>query len=248
MATTPQQIVTEAQAQVQTWFQKHERLLLVLMVTLAMVFLGNKWLSKQAANDQAKAVAAQQVLTQQQAQDKQLAEQVQQSTAQYQALITTLSQENAQLAAAMQNRTVILQQQQTADKTLPLPDLGNRWTTLAQLQPGDLTATDSGITVTPQAARSTVVQLEQVPVLQQNLKDETTVADNRQTELTKANDLIGGLNQQVTGLNTTVTEEGKACKAEVTSLKASARKSKFDWFLKGLAVGGSVVTALVLHL
>jgi hypothetical protein len=217
------------------------------MVTLAIVFLGNKWLSKVAANDQAKAIAAQQVLTQQQATDRQLAIQVQQSTAQYQALITTLSQENAQLASAIQNRTVVLQQQQATDKTLTLPALGNRWSDLAQLQPGDLTATDSGITVTPQAARSTVVQLEQVPVLTQNLKDETAVANNRQTELTKANDLIGGLNQQVTGLNLTLTDKDKACKTEITSVKATSRKGKMQWFLRGLAVGGGIVTALVLH-
>jgi multidrug efflux pump subunit AcrA (membrane-fusion protein) len=219
----------------------------VLTVTLATVFLGNKWLSKQAANDQAKAVAAQQILTQQQAQDRQLADQVKQSTAQYQALITTLSQENAQLATAMQNRTVVLQQQQATDRTLPMPDLGNRWASLAQLSPGDLTATNSGIMVTPEAARATVVQLEQVPVLQQNLKDETAVADNRQTELSSADDLIGGLNQQVTGLNLTITDKDKACKTEITSVKATARKGKLSWFLKGLAVGGGIVTALVLH-
>jgi multidrug efflux pump subunit AcrA (membrane-fusion protein) len=244
--TTPEQITTEAQTGL-TWLQKHERLFLALMVTLAIVFLGNKWLSKVAANDQAKAIAAQQVLTQQQATDRQLAIQVQQSTAQYQALITTLSQENAQLASAIQNRTVVLQQQQATDKTLTLPALGNRWSDLAQLQPGDLTATDSGITVTPQAARSTVVQLEQVPVLTQNLKDETAVANNRQTELTKANDLIGGLNQQVTGLNLTLTDKDKACKTEITSVKATSRKGKMQWFLRGLAVGGGIVTALVLH-
>lgn len=230
-----------------SWLQRHERILIVTLLIVTTLFLGNRFLSNIAAKDKLVADVAVQQLNAQKEQNTQLAAQVKQTSDQYQALIITLTQQNAQLAAAQQQRTVVLQQQVKTDNTMSLPDLGTRWAKLASLAPTDITASTSGITVSDMGARQTVVQLEQVPVLQQNLSDEQTVADNRLTELTKANDLIGGLKQQVVGLNVTVTEQDKTCKAEITSVKASARKGKFKAFLTGVGVGAGVVTALVIH-
>lgn len=223
-----------------TWLQKHERIIIVFLVLVVGGWLGNHWLNNRAEVADQKVVAAQQVLDTQKAANAQLALEVQQTASQYQAMVNSLTQQNAQLSSAMQSRTVVLQQQQVADKTLPLPDLGKRWSDLAGLNAGDVTASTSGITVTDAGARATVGKLEEVPILTANLADETTVADNRQAELDKSNDLIGGLNQQVTGLNTQIADGQKVCDTKLNASKADANKAKKNWLLRGLGVGVAI--------
>lgn len=230
-----------------SWLQRHERIILVFLVLAFGSWFGNHWLNNTAAKDKLVATATAQQLNDQKATNATLAAQVATTAAQYQAMVTSLTQQNSQLAAAVSTRTVVLQQQQTVDKTLPLPDLGNRWSTLAALKPGDLTATQDGITVNDEGARETVAQLEQVPVLTANLKDTQTQVENGQAELDKANGLIGDLGQQVSGLNTQITDQTKASAAEVASVKADAAKSKRNWFVRGLITGAGIVTAIVLH-
>ena len=231
-----------------SWLQKHERIVIVFLVLLAATWIGNRWIdAKAAATSQAAAVAAQQ-LKEQEAKDAAITAQVAQLSSQYQALVTQVTAQNAQLAASMANRTVVLQQQQAADKTMPLPDLGARWATLAGVDRSELSANTTGITVTDTAARATVDKLEQVPVLTQNLKDETTVATNTQQELASANGVIAGQNQQIAGLQLTITDDDKACKAQVAAEKAEANKSKRKWFISGALAGAGGIIALLFHI
>jgi hypothetical protein len=141
---------------------------------------------------------------------------------------------------------VVLHDQQQTDQSLPLPDLGSRWAQLAQIAPADISASTSGITVTPEGAHDTVSQLEQIPVLQANLKDTQTIADNKQDELTKANALLDSQTAQIAGLNTTITDEETSCKAQVASAKATANKAKSKWFKVGF-VGGLVIGFVTGH-
>lgn len=231
-----------------TWLQKHERIILVFLILVAGSWFGNHWLNNTAAKDKLVATATAQQLNDQKDKNAQLSSQVATTAAQYQAMVSSLTQQNAQLASAMSNRTVVLKQQQTVDKTLPLPDLGDRWTTLAGLQPGDLTATQNGITVTDEGARATVTQLEQIPVLTQNLADSQTQVKDGLEELNKADSLIDGLDTQVSGLNVQITDQQTADAAALRSAKASARKSKLGWFLKGIGVGAVAVGYIALHL
>lgn len=241
-----QQVATEVASakagvlRAETWLKQHERLLIIVFVLAVTAWLGNHYLNNRAQVADQKNIAAQQALDTQKAANVQLATQAQQTATQYQAMVTSLTQQNSQLAAAQQTRTIVLNQQQATDRTLPLPDLGNRWTAVAGLNPGDLTATPNGITVTDAGARQTVTELEKVPVLTTNLQDETTVADNRQTELGKADSLIGDLNGQVTGLNKTIALGDKACDTKIASVKADANKAKRNWFVRGLGIGATV--------
>lgn len=240
MSETAAQVATTVKADATTsltWLQKHERIVIIFLVLAAVTWLGQKYLDVRADRDKQAATVATQQLDVQKTQNAQLAVQVGQLNNQYQALQVQLTQENAQLAAAMSSRVTVLHDQQATDKTMPLPDLGNRWAQLAGIAPTDITASTAGITVTDTGARSTVSKLEQVPVLQANLKDSQTIATNRQDELTKANGLIDGLNLQVTNLNKTVTDDDTACKAEIASTKAEANKSKTKWFKVGFGVG-----------
>lgn len=231
-----------------SWLQRHERIVIVFIVLLAGTWIGQKYLNVRADHDKQEASIAAQQLDEQRAKDAQVVAQVNQLNAQYQSVTAQLSQANAQLAAAISNRNITLQKQQTTDKTLPMPDLGNRWAQLAQIAPTDITATQTGISVSDTGARETVDKLETIPVLTSDLQDETTVADNRQAELSKANTLIGGLNTQVSGLNTTIKDEESSCKTEVASVKAQARKSKLKTFGYGVGAGVAVAAWLFSHI
>lgn len=244
------QIETAAKAElvaVETWLQKHERILITVLVLGASLFIGDKFLNLSAARDERAATAAAATLTAQQTTNNQLAAQIAQTVADYKTLVVQLTQQNAQLTANQSQRTIVLQQQVKTDATLPLPDLGNRWAGLANIGTSDITATTAGITVTPQGALSTVTQLEQVPVLQQNLADQKTETANLNTELGASNALTGQLQTQVTNLNTTIVDKDKSCKADITAAKAEARKGKLKAFAYGFVAGVVSTVVLIFH-
>lgn len=226
-----------------SWLLLHERLIITILIIFSVLFVGNKILDHEAAKDKVASDAAASALSVQQEANKTLAAQIATTQQQYQQLAVQLSQQNQQITQAMQTRTVVLHDQQTTDQTLPLPDLGNRWAELAKVQPTELTATTQGITATPDAARATVTQLEEVPVLTDNVTAEKTQNDNLTKELSSANNLDGLLTNQIAGLNTQVTDEEKACSTEETTLKADARKGKLRWF--GIGYGTGFVSGLI---
>lgn len=240
-------VVQSDVAKVETWFKSHEKILITAIIVFSVLFLGNKFLDTIATRDRAAATQAAQVLTQQQQLNQTLAAQVAIAQKNNQDLIIQLSQQNAVLQTQQAQRTVVLTQQIATDKTLPLPDLGNRWAQLAKLNPGDITATTAGITVTPQGALDTTTALEQLPVAQSNLDDMTKQRDNLNTELTSEDKVDTALVTQVAGLQTAAVDQDKSCKAQITSANASARKGKLKMFLYGAGVGVGVTLGLVLH-
>lgn len=245
VTVTESWIKTE-ETKVTSWLKAHERILITAVIALSSVFCVSKFLDVTAARDKAAATQAAQVLTQQQSINQQLAAQVAIAQKNNQDLLVQLTQQNAVLQAQQSQRTIVLQQQVATDKTLPMPDLGNRWAKLAQLNPTDITATTAGITVTPQGALDTTTALEQLPVLQGNLADEQKQNVNLNTELTSTKSVNTDLNQQVAGLQTAAVDQTKVCKADIASAKADARKGKLKSFLVGVGVGvGAVVAVLV---
>lgn len=246
-APIEQQYIKTEFIKVESWFKTHERLIIITLAILAGLFIGSKYLGYVADRDRAAATQAAQVLTQQQAINQTLAAQVAIAQKNNQDLIIQLSQQNAILQTQQTQRTVVLQQQVATDKTLPLPDLGNRWAKLAQLNPGDITATTQGITVTPQGALQTTIMLEQLPVTQSNLDDVTKQRDNLSTELGSTQQVNSKLVTQVDGLNTQIIDANKSCKADITAVKAEARRGKLKAFLYGAGVGAGLVGGLVLH-
>lgn len=250
MATPISQIETSGKTElvkVESWLKVHERLIIVTLAILAGLFIGNKFLDTIADRDRANATQAAQVLTQQQTLNQTLAAQVAVAQKNNQDLIIQLSQQNAILQTQQVQRQAVYTQQVTADKAMPLPDLGNRWAQLAKLNPGDITATTAGITVTPQGALQTTTMLEQLPVAQSNLDDVTKQRDNLNTELDSTGKVNSALVIQVAGLQTEIVDKDKACKTEITAVKADARKGKLKMFLYGAGVGAGVTLGFVIH-
>jgi hypothetical protein len=232
-----------------SWLQRHERLIIVALVLLAGGWLINHWLNDSAAKDSAQSAVAMQQVESQKSANVQLAAAVTQSTQQYQALVTTLTQQNMALEQSIATRNTGLKTQQVADKSLPLPQIASRWKTLVTLEPNDLVPDSvGGISITDAGARATVGQLEQIPVLQSNLVSVQSVSDNRQLQLDSSSTLAASQTLEIAGLKSLNSDQDLACKKQVSSLKAASRKSKLNWFLRGLGVGAGVGAYVAVHL
>jgi len=220
-----------------TWFKAHERLLLVALVLLVGHYGVKHYLDNAASADKTKVDVAVAALASQKAVDVQLAAQTAQATAQYQTIVQALSVQNVALAKAVTERSAGLQQQRQIDSQLPVSGLAERIQALALMPPGSISITPTSVVLTQPGALSVASALESIPVLTQDVKDETQIADNRQLEVEKANSVVSSLTAQVSGLTLAGVDADKACKAEVASVKADARKSKLSWFKRGLVVG-----------
>ncbi len=220
-----------------SWIQRHERILIVALVLLTGAFVGSRWIDYAAKSADANVVAVTQQLKDQKDVNVQSALQTQTATAIYQNTISALTQQNSQLANAVAARNGALSKQQASDKALPLSGLALRWASVAGVAPSELTASTTGITISDSGARQTVLELEKVPVLTANLNDATATVASQQDALAKGRDLIADYGTQVSGLHTQIMDQDKACKAEVTAVKADARKGKVRWFKAGVVVG-----------
>lgn len=220
-----------------SWLQKHERLLIVFLLLVASCFLGNKYLNYRVQHDTVASVQSEQVLEMQKQANDKLAAQIQTQQQQYNTMNQMWQEQNRALMSRIDADNQALKQRQQVNATLPLPELGNRWKTLLELSDGDLTANQTGITVSDKGARETVNQLERVPVLQANVNDLTVVNSNKDQQITKLNDLNSGLNTQVTGLNAQIKDKDKACNDQINLIKSKENKSKRNWFVAGTILG-----------
>ncbi len=223
--------ITEAKS----WLLVHERIVCLSLILLFGGYATEKFYDHEATVKQATANAATQVSAADAANSKALATQAQQVAAQYAALVQTLSAQNASLQASIAQRRVAQQAQVTTDANLPLSGLAARWNQLIPTVAP--TVTPVGIGLTSQEAHDTVAQLEQVPVLVQNLSDEMKVASNYQAEVQKSDLLSADLNSQILGLQKENTDLVAKDVADVKACKAQERKSKITWIKRALAIG-----------
>jgi len=136
-----------------------------------------------------------------------------------------------QLSAATAARHTATQKQQEVDKTLPLPDLGKRWTLLLALEPGDIAATTDGkLTLTEPAARATVNALETIP-------DLTLTVTNTQAELAGCNAVRAKQDQVIAGKDNELALEKKGRADDNKLAKVAQRKSWIKGFKWGFVTG-----------
>lgn len=225
-----------------TWLQKHERLIIVVLVLALGGWLGNKWMNVSAENAKSALAVQQQV-------SAAAASQAEMAAKTYQAAIDALSHANVALAASQQARNTTLVKTQAQTATLAPDALITMWKGLIPgTMPGEIKAQAvvlpdgthaQQVVVDDGPAVETVNQLEEVPVLRANLSDETALAGNTQTALTACSALVESQ-------KTEIAEDKKTCAAQMVSLKADARKSKRNWFIGGMTTAATVI-GLALH-
>ena len=246
MSTTPVPVLAVPLSQIVSkdisWLKQHETLLIVLMVLLVGTFVVYKYFDLAANIEDHKAQQAQATLTVQTQKDAATLVSSQQALASYQTTIAQTLAANTALANAVASRNTQVIVQQATDKTLPPTALATRWSGLVN-DPG-VTPSVEGYTLSASAGLATVTQLEQVPVLQLDLMDETTKATNLQSDVDKANGVIADGKTLVIGLQAQLVDQSKADAATLKAVKANARKGKMKSFFVGFGIGfASGVTA-----
>lgn len=224
----------------QTWFQKHERLLIVLMVLWAGYWGVNHYLDNAAAKAETRATVAEQASATAQQAAKDNAAVVAQLLQQHQQMEQTLTAQNAALASALSARQAAVVVQQKTDATLPMTDLANRLKTLGNAPDGSVTVPSvpvNTVSLTQPAAVAVVQTLETVPQLQADLKDEQTANGHFQDTIAQADVLYASQVKQITDLNALVVTNNNACVADKNALKAEAKKNNLKWFRRGFVLG-----------
>ncbi len=213
------------------WLRAHHTVLLIIAVFGTLLFLGNKYLNASYDAAVAREKSAEQTLqTQKEANDK-LAVQNQQAAAQYQVLLGQVTANNKKLTAEMLQLSQTLVARQKQDSTLPLPELASRWEFL--IGTSGISSTENGLQASPDAARATVSNLETLPVIKQQLADETTLASDKDKQISSLGGVVDGLNTQVAGLNSQLVDSSKACQAQI----AVAKRSRWKYFKAGAVFG-----------
>lgn len=222
-----------------SWIKGHIFLLLAVAILIFVGVYGIE--SVFAAHDKQKAAETQQILAAAQAQTQLVLTKLLQDeqnwsaqNAQNQQLILTLAQ-------TISKRDAAGQKQQQIDTTLSAKDAAQRLSQQTKAGTGEIVAQGDSVLLDLPVTRQVVQLLDTLPVVQADLADtqkqlgaETVVATNLQANVTEQKTLIDALKTQNT-------DQVNACKAEVKSLKAEARKGKAKWF------GIGFISGLLLH-
>jgi hypothetical protein len=63
------------------------------------------------------------------------------------------------------------------------------------------------------------------------------VLSTAQLTQAKADEVISSQTKEISGLNLAAVDQAKACTAQISAVKADARKSKWRWFKLGYILG-----------
>jgi hypothetical protein len=214
-----------------TFFKAHEKILALIILAGVTLFSVNKFLDKRYDASVAREQAANVVLKDQVSKNSEIAKNVDALQQQYATLLSGVQKQNAALTAAIAARNQTATAQQSQDADLSLSDLAKRQETLT-LTTG-ISATPAGLTESPAAAIAVTQQLELLPVLRENLEGERSLSANKDKQITSLNDVVAGINGQVSGLKLQLTDSTKACDARVQV----AKRSKWKYFKAGAVVG-----------
>lgn len=224
-------------AGISSYIKAHERLIVILVLAGLSFVIYSKGVAYLVSRDQLAASKATQVLQAQAEINAKEATDAKQTLLQYQQLAQQLIASNQAIALAQQKLAVDTQKQQAVDKTLPPAALAARWTDLVKVSPETVQPSKEGYTVSQDTAQQTVSQLEAVPQLQTSITDWKQINSNDNKQIAGQDGVINSLHNQVDGLNKQITDADKACQAQITVVKAEARKSKLRWFIGGFVAG-----------
>jgi hypothetical protein len=238
-------------AGISTFLKNHERLILGLVLVGAGFFGYTKWVNFQEGVAQRKADATQAALNAQvqantalAAASKQAADQSAAAIAQYQQMVTALTAQNQQLANQIAQRNQGLEVQKGKNASLDAAGVASRIDVLENLPLGSVAPLGDGVSLNHDAAHQVLDDLESVPVLNQNLKDETQTVANKDTQIKGLQDIVAKQQTQIDDLTKQLAGAALALKdseantvKQVDLQKQKDRKSKIAWFKGGVVVG-----------
>lgn len=215
----------------------HEKLIIVAIVSLTIWGGYTRLLNYLELRDQRASTASQIALQSQIDTNKKLSDEVEHVRQDYQNLKAEYEAKNVQLEGQIKKRDVQVVVQQEKDKTLQPVELASRWSLLINQPVETIKPTETGYQIEQAPALMTVLQLELIPQLQQDLNDTRQIVSNKDVQINGLNGVVTSLTGQVDGLNQQIVKQNTASKDEIALIKAQARKSKLRWFIAGFVTG-----------
>ena len=245
MSTTPAPVLAATTAtpvltvsKISSYLKLHEGLIALALVVGLVWFLSGRVTTAIANHDQKVYDAATAALKAQADKNAALAASNATAAAEFQQQAAQAQAANAKLEQQTVSLLAQLAQQKATDKNLPPPELAQRITTLAGLSTGAIVpAPNETFILNQSGAVGIATTLENVPVLETQIKNVQAEKANTDSLLATQTSLVGGLHQQITGLQVQIADGTKQCAAQVAVLKAVARKSKRKWFIAGYVAG-----------
>lgn len=237
---TPVSIISKDWA----WLRTHI-ILLVFVVGLAFggVYFVENLISKHDAANSAK---YEQILAAQTLNTQTLQKQLSTDEANWAQVEAQLLAQNAQLTKEVSQRNQAVTVQVQKDATLSASDSALRIALQTHAGAGEVTAQGDNIILDLHITRAVVSDLDQLPVVQANLADTQKQLAN-ETEIA-----VATANQNAEEQKLIVAEEAqladqkKSYDAQITTLKANARRGKLKWFGIGYIAG--FVSGVTAHL
>lgn len=218
-----------------SWLKHHIVLLVIVIVLVGASVYGIE--SIIARHDAVSSAKADIVLQQQTAQTNLLATKLQQDeqlSAQQNAQLMAM---NAQLSSYITQRdkaaAIIVQK----DATLSALEAAQKITVQTKAQPGEVVVQGDTVQMDLSVSRTVVANQDQLPVVQADLTDAKTEIRQGETVIENLQTVVLDGRNTIDSMKTQAVDADRACKAEVATVKAQARKSKLKWFLTGLITG-----------
>jgi hypothetical protein len=156
-------------------------------------------------------------------------------------LQSQLLAQNSQLAQAVAQKNQQLAVQVKADATLDAQDAASKLAQQTGATAGEITAQSDTVSIDLPTTRRIVSNLDTLLVVQSNLTstqtqltNETTIANNNAQDATDQKKIV-------TGLQTQISEDNKACDAKVAAANAKVKKAGIKGFFEGVAAAALVV-------
>ena len=218
-----------------TWLKTH----LILLVIVIGLVIGSVYGidSIIAKHDAANSAKDNVILQQQTAQTNLLAAKLQQDE-------TVSAQQTAQLLAMNAQLTSYITQRDKAlvpvlqkDTTLSAVDAAQKIAVQTKAQPGEVVAQGDTVQMDLSVSRTVVANQDQLPVVQADLADAKTEVRQGETVIEGLQTVVSDGRNTIDSMKQQAADADRACKAEVSTVKAQARKSKIKWFFIGLVTG-----------
>lgn len=154
--------------------------------------------------------------------------------------VNSLVASNQALTTGLANLQSKLDLQKKQDDKLSLSDLSTRWSMLTGVDSGQFVPNTTGVQVTSAAAHTTVSQLEELPVVKQELKSSQDNSSKKDDTLQSQQKVIVDISAELTTCKKTVVDSDNSCKAQITQIKADNRKHNLFYSIISFILGAVV--------
>lgn len=154
--------------------------------------------------------------------------------------VNSLVASNQALTAGLASLQSKLDLQRKQDSNLSLSDLSTRWSVLTGVSGAEFVPNLTGVQVSSLAAHTTVNQLEELPVVKQELKDSQDNSSKKDDTLQSQQKVIVDITAELGTCKKTVVDSDNSCKAQITQIKADNRKHNLFFSVISFVLGFAI--------